>query len=453
MAAAVEAAHAGAFVGLIDQGPCLGGKVLQPEASAQRRGAGNPFTGQIRRRLHGRLHTLRSRIRVFTDSEVWHISGDRCIEFSSGGELHRAAHTLHCRRLIVSPGALERVIPCPGWTLPGVFTVGGLNTLVKRGIAPGRRCLVVGSGILLPLLVHHLVRTGIRVTGVATPMTAAQKWPHLPALGSGLDASRWIDGLQFVWAFIKRRIPVYTSCCVARITGDESIRSVVLTDVDPQWRPVKGTEKTIATDTVALGHGLIPALELTRQLGCEHRFDPVRGYWRTVSDARSRTTRPWVLVAGDGVEIKGYAAAADQGRIAGLEAASQLGFNLSSEQKSERNTILRKLNRQRRFSRALDRLTRPQPGVFDLLTDDTVICRCEEISLKSIKTAVAHGARDINDIKRRTRLGMGPCQGRFCGQVINELLWKLTGSQTEREIFTPRIPVRVVSFGELADVK
>ena len=64
--------------------------------------------------------------------------------------------------------------------------------------------------------------------------------------------------------------------------------------------------------------------------------------------------------------------------------------------------------------------------------------------------AVAAGARDINDIKRRTRLGMGHCQGRFCGQVINELLWKLSGAQGKREIFTPRIPVRAVSFGELA---
>jgi len=64
--------------------------------------------------------------------------------------------------------------------------------------------------------------------------------------------------------------------------------------------------------------------------------------------------------------------------------------------------------------------------------------------------AVAAGARDVNDIKRRTRLGMGHCQGRFCGQVINELVWRLTGVRKQREIFTSRSPAKPVPFACLA---
>jgi NADPH-dependent 2,4-dienoyl-CoA reductase/sulfur reductase-like enzyme len=450
MAAAVEAARAGMEVGLIHEASHPGGKVLRPGIPGIGIGGESASVSRTRRLIFGQLKSFAARIRVYDNAEVWHVSSDRAIEFSAGGELKRSPQTLCCKRLIVAPGAVERVIPFPGWTLPGVFTVGGLNTLVKRGVVPGKRCLVAGSGILLPLLAHHLARAGVRVVGVVAPMAVGNDFQHIPALISGLDTSRWIEGLQFLWAFIKHRIPVYTSSSIAGVTGDESVRSVVITDVDSHWRPVKGTEKTIAADTVAMGYGLMPSVELTRQLGCEHHYDRDRGYWRTVSNVKGGTSLPWVLMAGDGVEIKGYPAAVHQGRIAGIEAAAQLGFHIASREAAGMTALLRKIERQRRFGRTLDALTLPRPGILDLLTDDTVICRCEEITYSTIKTAVANGARDINDIKRRTRLGMGHCQGRFCGQVINELLWKLIGRKTKREIFTPRIPVRAVSFGELS---
>jgi hydrogen cyanide synthase HcnB len=98
----------------------------------------------------------------------------------------------------------------------------------------------------------------------------------------------------------------------------------------------------------------------------------------------------------------------------------------------------------------MDILSAPRPGIFNILSDDTVVCRCEEVTMQDVISAVADGARDINDIKRRTRLGMGHCQGRFCGQVINELIWRLTGVRKQREIFTPRTPAKPVPFGCLA---
>ena len=84
------------------------------------------------------------------------------------------------------------------------------------------------------------------------------------------------------------------------------------------------------------------------------------------------------------------------------------------------------------------------------MTDDTVVCRSEEVTMQDVISAVANGARDVNDIKRRTRLGMGHCQGRFCGQVINELIWRLTGVRKQHEMFTPRTPAKPVSFACLA---
>ena len=98
----------------------------------------------------------------------------------------------------------------------------------------------------------------------------------------------------------------------------------------------------------------------------------------------------------------------------------------------------------------MDAISRPRPGIFNIVSDDTVVCRCEEVSMQDVISAVADGARDVNDIKRRTRLGMGHCQGRFCGQVINELIWRLTDVRGQRGIFTPRIPAKPVPFACLA---
>ncbi len=86
----------------------------------------------------------------------------------------------------------------------------------------------------------------------------------------------------------------------------------------------------------------------------------------------------------------------------------------------------KKLKKMEAFGKILDRLSTPEPGLLEMVPDTTIVCRCEEVTLGEIRKAVGDGAASINDIKRRTRLGMGHCQGRFCGQVINELLGMLS---------------------------
>jgi hydrogen cyanide synthase HcnB len=157
-----------------------------------------------------------------------------------------------------------------------------------------------------------------------------------------------------------------------------------------------------------------------------------------------------VFAAGDGLTIKGYSAAIEEGRVAALEACTQLDRLGKREADRLLRPALRKLKRFNRFGQIMDALSTPQPGIFNILTDDTVVCRCEEVTMQDVISAVADGARDVNDIKRRTRLGMGHCQGRFCGQVINELMWRLTDVRKQREVFTPRTPVKPVTFGCLA---
>ena len=204
-------------------------------------------------------------------------------------------------------------------------------------------------------------------------------------------------------------------------------------------------------DTVAVSYGLAPSVELTRLCGCRHDYDDRLGYWRVMRSPRMETTIPGVFVAGDGSQIRGYEAAINEGRAAGIAACTQLG-KLSFDQADQLiGPLQSKLKRAGQFGEAVDGISTPRPGILDSIPDDTIICRCEDVTLGDIRAAVCYGAKGINDIKRRTRLGMGHCQGRFCGQTINELLWKLSAEDLPREVFTPRIPAKPVPFGVLLE--
>ncbi|WP_176761378.1 (2Fe-2S)-binding protein, partial [Desulforhopalus singaporensis] len=101
---------------------------------------------------------------------------------------------------------------------------------------------------------------------------------------------------------------------------------------------------------------------------------------------------------------------------------------------------------------AMSKTAMIKTGIFDSVTDETIVCRCEEVTYRDIRTAVANGARDLNDLKRRTRLGMGNCQGTFCGQVANELMWKAARDNWPRSRFTVRQPLRPVPIGCITEV-
>ena len=128
-----------------------------------------------------------------------------------------------------------------------------------------------------------------------TPMSLKGALPHIPSILTGVDGPRLMLALEFWRAFLRHREAVHQGFGLARVSGGQSVQSTVLAPVDGRWRPSGGARKRVAVDTVAVGYGLMPSVEFTRQLGCEHRYDEVRGYWRVTSDVKGRTSVPWVL--------------------------------------------------------------------------------------------------------------------------------------------------------------
>jgi NAD(P)H-nitrite reductase large subunit len=154
---------------------------------------------------------------------------------------------------------------------------------------------------------------------------------------------------------------------------------------------------------------------------------------------------------GDCAGVAGSLVAIEEGRIAGLSVAHALGCLSDNHARKQLYTHRKRLEKLSRFRRVLDAISKPRVGLYELADDDTVICRCEEITLGEIKETIIAGALDINEIKRATRIGMGRCQGRMCGPVVSELL---AGQQFFKGLvhshLSVRPPIKPVPLGKLA---
>ncbi|MGD8890780.1 MAG: FAD-dependent oxidoreductase [Desulfobacterales bacterium] len=450
IAAAIEAAGRGVSVVIIDENRSLGGKVLSSGEGGLQIDHTDKIEERIGFQLLNEFNQVEDKVTVYLRTEVWQVDDQKTVYLNTENKSIRPQKRIRSQKLIMATGALERIIPFPGWTLPGVFPVGGLNSLIKKKVIPGQKFLIAGSGLLQLALAQNLIKAGASISAFVEASTIRDVVAKSVQLLTGAGLLRLRQGLNYLLKIKSVGIPLFSSCIVSRAMGDKKANKAIITKVDANWRPIQGTEKEIEADVIAVGYGLIPSNELTRQCGCRHVYDDQLGYWRVIRNDRMETTIPGVFVAGDEIQIKGYQAAIDEGRQAGIEACAQLGRIQRDQAKQHTPTLQKKLNRAIRFGRAIDMISAPRPGIFDNISDDTTICRCEEVTFADIKKSISNGAADVNDIKRRTRLGMGHCQGRFCGQVINELLWNLSGKTSEREYFTPRIPVKPVPFRTLA---
>jgi D-hydroxyproline dehydrogenase subunit alpha len=230
---------------------------------------------------------------------------------------------------------------------------------------------------------------------------------------------------------------------ISSIHGDQQVERVTVRRVDLSWRALPGTEKTFDVDAVCLGFGLLPSTELARLAGCELRWVDRSAAWLPVLDDEFSSTIHGLAVAGDGAGVAGAIAAAEQGRIAAVAAARDLGHLLPGEAERHQRKSRRKLRRLERFRVAVDALYAPRPGLFELATADTVVCRCEDVTAGSIGEEIASGIQDIETLKFWTRVTMGPCQGRMCLPSIVARLSSHRGCSPEWvRLPRPRTPAK-----------
>lgn len=442
--AAIVAARHGRRVVLIDEQPAAGGQVWRaPVGGFAGKGDADQRVGDdLRERLAAATATTRFGRRV------WSVVGPgagRETGFRVDALGTQGNESFEAPALVVATGAHERVTPFPGWTLPGVIGLAAATVLLKsHGAAPGGRVVVAGCGPLLAVVAAGLVAAGVEVAAIVD-RAARRDWAkHLPALLG--RPSLALRGATLVARARLAGAPFYAAHGVRRAEGDEAVRRVVIGPVDAQGAPAAGAERAFDCDALVVGHGLTTACEITRLMRAEHRYDRLRGGWIPVVDQAFRTSVEGLYAIGDGAGLRGQIMATLAGRRAGLAIAAGGGADATAELAE----IDRALRRAAPFSDAMASLMAQRPAEVAAIAADTVVCRCEDVTRGEIDAAITDGARDIDQLKHFTRCGMGPCQGRSCGDTVEELTaGALNVSRETIGRWTGRPPLRPVALGEM----
>jgi len=399
LAAACAAAECGRRTAVLDATPWLGGQIWRGQEIKNRSGSAKPWlkrlqaSGAVVVRQTAVVAAVRPGVLLAESPE-----GPR--EF--GWE-----------KLILTIGARELFLPFPGWTLPGVVGIGGLQVLVKAGWPlAGKKIVVAGSGPLLFAAAAEYRAAGAKVAIIAEQTN----WPKLMRFGLALP--RLAPGKLFQAAKYKTallRVPYRPGCWVTSAQGTDRLEGVTIRSARKTW-----TERC---DVLATGFGLLPSLELPRLLGCR-----VEDGAAVVND-RQESSQAGVYIAGEPTGIGGEGRALVEGLIAGFAAAGR-------PERAER--LFRKRRRAWAFSRAMDRAFALRDEVKNLADPETLICRCEDVTRRDLEK---YG--DWRSAKLQTRCGMGPCQGRICGGAVEKLFgWEAESNRP------PVFPVKIATLRE-----
>lgn len=448
VSAAIAASACGLSTVIVDEGAAAGGQVFRASPQAWRAepladtGPDYADGEALRARLassgvtHLRRHSVWS---VTTGFEVRTISAD--------GE-----QGMRAPMIIAATGVTERILPFPGWTTPGVMGLAAATNLLKsQQVLPGRRTLVAGAGPLVYAVAANIIKGGGAVAAIADLGSRADWIATLPALLSSPDLL--LRGLAWRASLLRAGVPVYYGHQVARVHGEAFVTAAEIAPIDGSGAPLPGGGTTrIEADSVVVGHGLVPTVEITRLLRARHEYVCARGGWVAVYDSGFRTSVAGLYTAGDCAGVAGARAAVLSGEIAGLAAARDANRLTEAEFQSRTAQLASRHRSADRTGQRMSRLMALRPGLLDAATSDTIVCRCEDVPRARIEDALDNGASDCNELKAWTRCGMGPCQGRTCGEAAAELVARRVGGREKAGHWTARVPIRPVLIDQLAAV-
>jgi NADPH-dependent 2,4-dienoyl-CoA reductase/sulfur reductase-like enzyme len=444
LAAAVTAAELGLRIVVFDEQPEPGGQIYRGiERVAASRTLHLPILGddyaaglELVRRFRAGKTCYRPQ------TAVWQVDRDLTVRFRNAGGVGSAG----AKQLLIATGALERPMPIPGWTLPGVMTCGAAQVVLKSaGLVPGGSIVLAGSGPLLYLLASQLVRAKVKPTAVLETRT------HIgSALLHGLPFARapgyLAKGLSMMGALRSAGVPIRRGVHGLRVTGKDRAERVEY--------EAGGVRRAELAEIVLLHQGVVPNVNLALSLRCEHVWDERARCFRPKLDAWGASSVPGVLVAGDGGGIIGAKASELSGTLAGLAAAHAAGRITEGERDSRGAPVRKELARHLDARPFLETLYRPEQEYVAPRHPETIVCRCEEITAGEIRRLVTEQqCPGPNQMKAFVRCGMGPCQGRLCGLTVTELIAESRRvPQQEVGYYRIRPPVKPVTVGDLASL-
>jgi NADPH-dependent 2,4-dienoyl-CoA reductase/sulfur reductase-like enzyme len=422
--AGVRAAEAVVAAGLrpvvIDENPRDGGQIYRRQPDGFKRSGTDLYGSEASKAgdLHASFDRLKTQIDYRPCNLVWNIFG---------GAVHVACEgrteALSYDRLIIATGATDRLMPVKGWHYAGVYSLGAAQIALKsQACAIGRNVVFMGTGPLLQLVTRQYAKAGANVVALLDTSRLSDQIRALPKLAS--RPAMLMKGLGLVAGLTFSGLAIHRGITPVEIHGDDDhgVNAVTV-------QLASGLERRFACDAVALGYHLRPEFQLADLAGCRFSFDAqTRQFWPDI-DASGRSSVAGVYLCGDGTRTQGADGAELSGRLAAHAALADAGHGTDS-------TVSRSWHNQYRV------MERFRQGIADAypwpyqqaaqLSDDTILCRCESITAGEVRAvATQKGADELNRAKALSRVGMGRCQGRYCGHAAAEVVAAATGLELE----------------------
>jgi len=386
-------------------------------------------------------------VQFILDSRVWAAEHktDELILRASG----KASWHLKTRALILATGAVEKVIPFPGWTHPRVMTTGAAQTLLRGyQVAPGENVIIAGSGPLNLQLASELLSSGVRVSALVDASLGPRFISAIPKMLLA-DPTLSLKGAKYILNCLRHGTRIFPNAVVGSVKETQGGISVEVVRIKHDANVSKQVVTTLEADTLCVSYGFSPSNEIALSLGCEVTFNPTSGDFVVVRDAHGKASVRGVWVVGDGARIRGSKVAYAEGIISGCDVVRYLGREVSDEAHKWQKQAVHVVRRGGVFQELLWNMYTPKIGVLDLASRETIICRCEGVTLGELQDYVAKfDPIDLSLIKRITRVGMGKCQGRYCGPILRAYFVRAIPGDKMRG-FIPYLPFRPLYISEL----
>jgi NADPH-dependent 2,4-dienoyl-CoA reductase/sulfur reductase-like enzyme len=369
--------------------------------------------------LHTTFDALRGKVDYMPETLAWNIFDGKLYVVRD-----QRSRTLPYDALVICSGATDRLMPVKGWQYAGTYSLGASQIALKaQACAIGRQVVFMGTGPLLYLVASQYVKAGANVVAVLDTSPLMRRVAALPKLLARPAVLR--NGLALV-SYLKRAgVQVLTGITPVEITGsaENGVKGVVVRDKH-------GNERSFECDAVGMGYHLRPETQLADLARCAFRFDHETRQWLPEIGEDGRTSVPGVYLAGDGMKVQGADAAEIGGRLAALAVLKDFRFKVAEDELQGLRAEQAKMDR---FRQGLAQAFPWPAQQAAALPDDAVVCRCEVITAGDLRRTVCEmGAREANRAKALCRVGMGRCQGRYCGHAGAEIIAHAAGVPIEQ---------------------
>jgi len=341
---------------------------------------------------------------------------------------------------IIATGAYERPVTVPGWTLPGVMTTGAAQTLWRSyQTLPGKRVAVCGSGPLNVQVALELAKGGAEIVYLAERAPPATAKPLTALAMAVADPKLTAQGLGMLAGLRQHGIKVHNGAELVAVAKHKD-------GLAATFRNHSGREDTVHINALCMNAGFEPQNEILRLLGAQMHYDKAMGHLRCQKNERMETSVSGLYAIGDCTGLGGAPAARIEGEIAGAWAAAATGHGNGEGLAAKLHT----LTKHRTFQSKLWKLYDIAPRDTTPMPDETTICRCEELTLGDVRAGLSTAPGHVGTLKRATRIGMGRCQGRYCGPVAARMVSDATGKPIEDlSFFAPRVPIKPVAISAI----